>query len=326
LAWIFVPKAESPSTDPFAARSSSRRDRGAQIFGMVLLAVSVSILWGGWWSPARRWILPLGLMALGAWLLFRRDEDDQPTSESPAIAVPPAASQATPTDQWSPVSSPPQDRDEVAGGRRRIIAPVVMGALLLWAGIAFLADVSVQSGLAIALCILGFGFVLGAFVGGSRALIVPAVVIAAALAATSVVDIPLSGPVGERTWAPLTSAEVADTYELSVGDGRLDLTGLRLGAGEALDLSATVGVGQLVVVVPDGVGIEISAHASAGQVVLFGRAESGLDVTTTGQRSNVGDTGTIRMRLEVGLGELEVMTTDRPLGVPSTPSTTTTIA
>ena len=73
LAWIFVPEAHGPI--PYGAPQApiDRKDRGTQIFGIVLLALAVSLIWGDWWSPARRWMFPLGLIALGGWLLLRRD-------------------------------------------------------------------------------------------------------------------------------------------------------------------------------------------------------------------------------------------------------------
>jgi phage shock protein PspC (stress-responsive transcriptional regulator)/predicted membrane protein len=391
LAWIFVPEASGPSNQPFAGPPADRRDRGAQIFGIVLLAVSVSILWGGWWSPARRWMFPLGLMALGAWLLLRRGrEDDEPpavgglpptqpypwTTATAASTTAPVATETTdeatpepstddatlvddvPGDEasvedtlvgatapdaaptegsgggdvrppwgegpWS-MGPPPElpESVKVARRRRRMVFPIVLGALLLWTGIAFLAGISLESGLAIALCIVGIGFVLGAFVGGSKALIVPAVLVGGALVASSIVDIPLSGPIGQRTWAPQTIAQVNDRYELSIGEGVLDLTALSIPEGDSVEIVASVGVGHLVIQVPDGVALDITAEVSGGDIVLNGHSNSGVGVST--ERTFVGDPGkgTIAMDLEVGLGQIEVITlgSDRRETTPGTTST-----
>jgi phage shock protein PspC (stress-responsive transcriptional regulator)/predicted membrane protein len=393
LAWIFVPEATGPSNQPFAAAPADRRDRGAQIFGIVLLAVSVSILWGGWWSPARRWMFPLGLMALGAWLLLRRGrEDDEPPAVSGPPPTPPYpwASAGTETTTTVPVAAEPTVADETdsiagdttrsdaaheddtsaedtlvgtslpgalaaegSGGgevrppwgqgpwstgppaelpeavkmarrRRRMVFPIVLGALLLWTGIAFLADISLQSGLAIALCIVGVGFVLGAFVGGSKALIVPAVLVGGALVASSIVDIPLSGPIGQRTWAPQTVAQVDDHYELSIGEGVLDLTALSIPEGDRVNIDASVGVGHLVIQVPDGVALDVTAEVSGGDIVLNGHSNSGVGVSTERTFSGSQDNGTIDLDLEVGLGQIEVITMGADRSA-TNPSTTTTL-
>ncbi|MGH9276446.1 MAG: PspC domain-containing protein, partial [Acidimicrobiales bacterium] len=381
LAWIFVPAAEGPYAHSFSPRAVDRHERGAQVFGIVLLAVSLSILWGGWWSPARRWFFPLGLMALGAWLLLRRDRDEDDPATPPHGGPPTpwgapglthdlttddtllgdssgddtlvgeAATDPTTLDQpttgagsgrggirppWAHAPwgqggwghGPPAEVPEavrVARRRRRMVFPIVLGALLLWTGIAFLANVSPKSGLAIALCIVGVGFVLGAFVGGSKALIVPAVVLGAALVVTSAVDLPLSGPVGDRTWTPATIADVEDLYELSVGEGLLDLTELRLGADDRLEVAATIGVGHLVIHVPDGAALEVDAEASGGDVVVLGQSNSGLGVSVDRSLGGDGSEGTIALDLKVGFGQIEIIAMPGPAEVPSTTTPTSVL-
>lgn len=391
LVWVFVPAASGPALRPVTTYPADRRDRGAQIFGIVLLAVAVSVLWGDWWSPARRWMFPLGLMALGTWLLLRRDRSDDGGGDDPGVSPPapvaptpapwaaPTPTAAVPVDELesstaatqrpegdttqlidegdsatSPTAvldpatpaltapaadggsggdapppapwalDPPPEVPEGNGAarrRRRMLGPIVMGALLVWSGIAWLAGVSVENGLAVGLCIVGVGFVLGAFVGGSWGLIVPAVAIGGALIVASVADIPLSGPIGDRSWVPRTVSEVEDRYELSLGEGRLDLTELTLDAGEHLAIEASVGMGHLVIEVPDGVALDISADVAAGEAVLLGYPDSGVGVST--ERSFGGDSGagSIELDLKVGLGEIEVRQQRAGRG-PSTAATT----
>jgi predicted membrane protein len=409
LAWVFVPEASGPAR-PSVGAPTDRHDRGAQIFGIVLLAVSVSILWGGWWSPARRWFFPLGLMALGAWLLLRRDREDEPRLPGtppggpyPWAGAVPASAPATPPtatpdaaddgdadanatleasldptlvgdDATTELPTTEPDADAGGGGaaglppwdhrrwahgrwghtpwgplpeisesalaarrRRRLVFPIVMGALVLWTGLAFLLGVSLQTGLAVALCVVGLGFVLGAFVGGSRALIVPAVLVGAALIATSVLDVPFNGPIGRRTWTPQTIGDVEDHYELSIGEGILDLTEVPLRSGQRLPVRATIGIGHLVIQVPAGVDLDVQGDASGGDIELFGRSSSGMGVSVDRSFSGDADAGAIDLDLEVGLGHIEVVAVppglfDEERGTdldnstePTTPSTTTTL-
>ena len=335
LAWIFVPAVHDDA--PLATTDGAGgSDRGAQIFGIILLGVALSILWGGWWSPFRRWLFPLALIGLGAWLILRRTDPGEPgpsghqSGESVTEAAPrpsPTTTASPSTTPSSPSASPPpwsdptlvggpaaspdaptaRPVDAAARRRRSMVLPSVLGALLLWAGVGFLAGVSVQTGLAIALCIVGLGFVLGAFVGGSKALILPALVLATALVATSALDLPLRGPVGERTWTPRATAELESPYELSMGDGTLDLTELGTGAEQEVAIRASVGIGHLLVVVPEDAAVEVRAETSAGDVTIFGRSDSGVGVSTTRRVGSDDADVTYVLDLEVGLGQVEIV-------------------
>jgi phage shock protein PspC (stress-responsive transcriptional regulator) len=360
LAWIFVPEA-GPDEAARPAAEHGHHDRGAQIFGIILLAVAVSILWGGWWSPARRWIFPFGLIVLGGWLILRRDDHDradpgregaaaaaeEPVPASPAApreaaatheveaGSPPSAADPTvdptverqaddPTWPWRGApgwpgaprpwqhrqhehNRPLTEEERAARRRRRMVFPVVMGALLLWTGVAFLAGVAIQTGLAIALCIVGMGFVLGAFVGGSKALILPALVLAVALTATSVLDLPLEGPMGSRTWRPDQVSGIDDHYKMSMGEGTIDLTGLDLAGQDEIGVRASLGIGHLVVRVPTEVALEVHAQTSAGEVKILGLADNGVGVSTDRRYGTGAYDTTLVLDLEVGLGQIEVV-------------------
>jgi phage shock protein PspC (stress-responsive transcriptional regulator) len=375
LAWIFVPAATED--EGHANRGPvDRKDRGTQIFGIVLLALALSVIWGDWWSPARRWFFPIGLMALGAWLLLRRDKDDldvaptvppvplhptapkvpwawgpasttaaAPTTPDPAALASapsvestdptePFAADATageddggepPTAPWDltaaiPPMPPVPPGPPASARRRRLLGPIVFGALLIWTGLAWLFGVSVQNGLAVGLCLLGVGFVLGAFVGGSRALILPALVVGAALAVTAVVDIPLSGPIGDQRWAPARLADVSDRYEVSVGQGTLDLSAIDLPAGHRLPVEVTVGVGHLVVLVPSDLAVDVTTDVGAGESDVLDFRQSGAGISGSRYDEEGASGGTIVLDLQVGLGQIEVrrVASERPsLSVPS---------
>ena len=356
LAWIFVPEAKGPWRTGTPESSGAGKDKGAQIFGIVLLAMSAAFLWGDWWSPARRWFFPVGLMALGAWLVLRGNERRRDADEWAATAATPAAdglplvpevrsdaptevlSEATTVASTPDLGSAHGDADGVdlsqvperyraepwadayaaaataatdpaelaARRRRRIVTPSVLGALLVWGGAAALLGVSLQTGLAVALCIVGIGFVVGAFMGGAWMLFAPAVVLAAALVVVSAIDIPLRGPVGERQWVPVSVEQVQDVYEMSLGEGTLDLRGIELAAGERLDVSASIGVGHLVVELPPGVGVEVAAEVGAGETDLFGNKNSGVGVDASANEGADPETGTIVLDLQVGVGQVEV--------------------
>lgn len=368
LAWIFVPEADDDAPSSLASPAEEREDRGAQAFGIVLIAVALSVLWGGWWSPARRWLFPLGLIALGLWLVFRRTgsgrsaapaagtgavpgptdssattaawtapstaatgpaaptgpaaEGSAPSAADDAAAgadptaslpAPPLGPPSPPVPPWDgsgrpdgPGPHPPEGTEARAKPGRRIVLPSVLGALLVWTGVSFLTGVSVQTGLAIALCIVGLGFVVGAFVGGSKALIVPAIVLTGALVTTTVLDLPLRGPIGQRTWVPETVDQL-DGLRLSVGEATLDLTALDVPEGERLEVQSSIGIGHLVVIVPDDVALEVDGEVSIGAISLFGREDTGWGPTVDRTYDLDEYDEVLALDLEVGIGELEVV-------------------
>lgn len=329
LAWIFVPKAEGASA-PTAGPEQGRADRGAQAFGIVLLVVAASTLLGGWWSPARQWLFPLGLIALGTWLLLRRtdrsadaareeadlagrsdptppaapDVPGSPDGAPPGPPLPPDVHDLGPGDQ--PPGGPGPDAAVTGRRRRQMVLPGVLGGLLVWTGVAVVLGISLQTGLAIALCIVGLGLVLGAFVGGGTALIVPAVVLSVALLLSSVIHLPMSGPIGERTWVP-ASVDQLRRYELSIGEATVDLTELSVPDGERVEVRASVGIGHLVVIVPDDVAVEVSGEASLGEVSVFGRTDAGWGPSTSRSFDLERFDEVLALHLEVGIGQVEVV-------------------
>jgi predicted membrane protein len=194
--------------------------------------------------------------------------------------------------------------------RRRFLGPIVFGALLIWAGLAWLGGVSLDSSLAVGLLIIGVGFILGSFVGGSRALIVPALLVGGALALTAVVDIPLHGPIGDQRWAPQTIDELDGRYEVSIGEGTLDLTAIDLAADDRIGLEASVGVGHLVILVPEDVGLDVDTEVGAGESKVLEVAQNGVGVSTERQDDGRADAGTFVLDLQVGLGQIEVRRVD----------------
>jgi phage shock protein PspC (stress-responsive transcriptional regulator)/predicted membrane protein len=191
--------------------------------------------------------------------------------------------------------------------RRKLLGPIVFGALLLWGGIAILAGVDLDTALAIGLCIVGLGFVLGAFIGGSWALVFPALLVGGALLLATVIDIPLDGGIGDREWTVTRASRLDDHYELGIGKATLDLSDLAVPRGTNLETSAKVGIGHLVVYVPEDVALEVRSEVGAGDTDILGRSDEGwgvdVDRTVTGDATK----GTLHLDLEMGLGQVEVL-------------------
>lgn len=336
LAWIFIPADDGSALVHLGSSPAPRRDRFSQLLGLGLIIVALSVLWGDWWWPGRGWMMPVALIAVGGWMLFRshEDEDDHgvpgtppppPTSPStwgaphptatsvaPAPAAPPAGateagSGSDATDQLPPIGPPPAPQAR----RRRVLGPLVFGALLLWGGVAWLGGLDVADGLAVGLCILGAGFVLGAFIGGSKVLILPALLVGLALVCVSVIDIPLHGGIGDRRWDISSIRELDDTYELAIGEATLDLSRLDVATGRVPEIEVDLGIGHLQVILPEGVSADVKVDVGAGDVKVLGYSDEGMGVEF--QRSIRGDADGDRFELDlhVGLGEVEVLEAPR---------------
>jgi phage shock protein PspC (stress-responsive transcriptional regulator) len=77
--------------------------------------------------------------------------------------------------------------------------------------------------------------------------------------------VPMSGGIGERIYQPTTLAQVQRFYRTSIGDMTVDLRQVRF-PPSTVRVTASVAVGRLVVEVPPGVVVDVTAHAGVGDV------------------------------------------------------------
>lgn len=192
---------------------------------------------------------------------------------------------------------------------------VVAGFLLVLFGIAWLLevldvvevpwDVFLPAGLILVGVVLLANVRSPASQGG---LIATGIVLTVVLALGLAVDFPISGGVGERREAPTTQAQLREGYRLGVGQLTVDLTDLtaaELSGRGPTRTRARVGIGQLVVVVPEDMVVRVEARAGIGNVQVFGVEGSGLDVQRT-VAPGAGETPVLELVLSVGLGQVEV--------------------
>lgn len=202
--------------------------------------------------------------------------------------------------------------------RPRGFGGLVLASLLAATGVvgvldaAGLINLTWLSGGALILLMLGGGMVVGGMFGKTTWLVPIGIVLAVPLILLAAVDVPLHGNVGDVNWTPASAAKVRGTYELGLGEGRLDLTKAAPGAGKTLTVHAHVGIGDLRVQVPSDVAITVHEHAGIGDVQ---RDTPGVDGTVTG---GVGRTmnftlpahgksqGTLVLDLNTGIGDVNV--------------------
>src|SRR4051812_29836510 len=281
VAWVVLPSS-TPGVTP-----APRDNRQLLGFGLVALGLAtIPSGWGfGWHFGRGFW--PVALIAFGGTVLWLRTRDDREEPPGDQPAPPPAAAStattiATETTRSAPaetVATPaptpprPERREKPPRGP---VTAITLSALLILGGVTWLVVAagwsSVELGVvsAIALTIVGAGLVVSAWIGRARGLVVLGILLALAVGAFGAIDVPVRGAIGDVTYAPATRARVHTHYRIAIGRLELDFARGIL-AGRRTEVTATVGIGRLVVRVPRDVRLVVHGHAGVGAVSILGR-------------------------------------------------------
>jgi predicted membrane protein len=110
--------------------------------------------------------------------------------------------------------------------------------------------------------------------------------------------------VGNRLVTPTALGPTQD-YRLAIGRLTLDLSQASL-EGIQPAVTAVNKIGALEVILPADASVTINAHVGAGQSRIFGHYRSGLNVSDHTSDTPTAPSGTIRLDLDVAVGELTV--------------------
>jgi phage shock protein PspC (stress-responsive transcriptional regulator) len=289
-AWLVIPD-EQRGESVVEEAIRHRRDRPWLVIGVGLVGLGLILgIAGGrfWTDPNRAWLPAIAVgLAILWWQLPDRFGNGSAAGADP--------------------SAP-----EVSRRRRPSTFPVVIGILVAGAGVlgalqaTDTVDVNWTLALAGGVVLVGVGIAAGAFFGGVRALAALGALLAAILVAVATVDVPLHGPIGDRTVHPTSVRDLHDRYRQAIGSLELDLRNIELPAGKT-NVTASVGIGQLTVRVPEGVRVEVDADVTAGETRLFGSEDDGwnVDHTAVGIATSA-DAPTLVVHTDVGFGQVEV--------------------
>jgi phage shock protein PspC (stress-responsive transcriptional regulator) len=285
-------------------------------------------------------------IVVGALLLRRHPAPPPPPSTPTPWLQPPPASDAAPTEPETPGTDPtpattpplppdtPPPAPPAGGGgaswgppteellppKGRSLTGIVLSVLLIGAGAVGLlhaagaVSVSVPVFLAGALIFTGVAVLISAWTGGTGGLIAIAVVLTIALAIVSIVRVPLSGGFGNRRWVPSSPEEVHTYYKHGAGNVVINLSHVSF-PREGQLVRVRLGAGHLRVVVPASARVTVAAHAGAGDVRLFNHYENGINVDES-VVSGPSDDGNLRLHLDIGAGQIEVLRAESPLTQP----------
>jgi phage shock protein PspC (stress-responsive transcriptional regulator) len=318
LGWLVIPDDRGAGVLKRVGRERDQKLVAAVLIGAAILILADQLTNRGDGD------IPVGLVlvGIGALVLWsRRDHDDHDDHDDHRPGPPPIVSPTQPNEPTDPTASveppveptasfsaPTTTMPAATAPRvkpRSVLVPVTLSLLAILAGGLTLIGVSATTGVALALLLTGGALVVGAWRGRARWLIPIGLVLAVALAAVSIVDVPVRGGTGDVTFRPLTVAEVQTPYRLAAGHLVVDLTALDLG-DTTLTVVASVAVGDLEVLVPARASVDLDAHVGAGNLQLFDRPSDGLDVARHVSENGIEGGGRIVLRARTGMGAVEV--------------------
>lgn len=300
IAWLLVPaEGHDASVVEALLRRFGITLRGLAwtTFAILLLIVIQAVISpGGYLSvgdgprlegPAWAALVAVGI---GIWLLRRRDATPS-MAAVPAVVAPPRA--------------PAVPRPRSPLGWYVLAATLVAVGLL--AIVSQMAKVEVTPGqfFGAALTVIGIGLVVGAWWGRARILILLALLLLPMAVTASFVTAPLEGGMGDQRYAPANLAELRGEYRLMGGRLVLDLTGLS-GRREPIRVSASVAVGELLVLVPANASVQVDARVGAGATLVFDARQVGTSLQDRYVRNQFGGAVYV-LDLEAGIGDVRVV-------------------
>jgi hypothetical protein len=199
-----------------------------------------------------------------------------------------------------------------------VLGRLTLGVALLVTGslvaldLAGVISVSAVVVLASALAVTAAGLLVGALIGRSRALIVWGIVLALVLIPLSAVprgiDWNTGDGTGDRTYRVHTLADLQPEYSLGAGSLTLDLRALD--PTTPTDVDVSIGVGEVIVLVPPDVPTSANADVGIGQIDMPDEPQhGGFDIeqswTTPGDPPTAA-TGSFDLTLSAGMGSVTV--------------------
>lgn len=249
LAWIVIPRATYwPPTPRHRSGRFSTRELGVGLTGLGAL---IGLAIGG--GAAGSVLVPLALVGAGVWLLMQ--EPRTVTSTIPAPAPAGFGGMAA-TPQPAPVAQPgPAPMPGPAQAPAPAPVPVARRSRTRRFGL---------------LALIGFGLLALLAV-----IAIPIILVVAVT--TGNIDADFDE---EFRFEPLTVEDVPNLINEDSGQLTLDLSALDPaefdGRSEPLDVRIDQDAGEVIVIIPDGIDVDVDASTGAGDVRVFGRSDDGL--------------------------------------------------
>lgn len=314
--WLLVPEEGSPA-QPIGLDD---RNRGIVLLGVGILAALAALgdFAGAFWFP---W--PLVIVALlVVWWLNRSDRSHRPLGPSNAqvhaqtyaqtygepYGQAPAQAYAT-YPPYAPYQQTAYVRPRNLRKRGPILFWFTLAMIATGIGTLGLIDVSgaaVPSAAypALGLALTGVMLVVGAFWGRAGGLILIGLLLALATLAASATA---HHDAEQVVFAPTSSDSVRDSYDLGAGEMVIDMSGVEDVEGlDGREINVDAGLGELEIVVPDGVDVSVEASTAVGGVEMFGEDSGGVGGTREAFVDGGVDVPEMRLVIDLGLGQIIV--------------------
>lgn len=205
-----------------------------------------------------------------------------------------------------------ETRRRAGGQTPRLVAGgvlILIGALWLLERVGAV-DLNATTVLALATLVVGLALMILAREGPHSGLVVLGIILAVITGLTALAPVEgFQGGVGDRRVEVTRASDIATGYEVAMGTLTIDLRNLE-DQGDFGVLTARVGMGEVLIRVPEDVGVEVRAKVAAGEIDVFGEKIGGIGIDDT-QRSPGFEEADRRLVVdaEVFMGRVEV--TDR---------------
>jgi hypothetical protein len=336
VGWLFLPGDDEPASpvESLIGRGPGRRRTGEVVQAALLIVVGL-ILAGILANGDGGDIFLLLVVVVGVVLLVRNLDDRraggppapqpappphpayQPYEPNPYPPYDPARTAAMPAGpvptatavQPEPPAAPVPVKERKD---RSILGRLTLSALLLVLGVTAALDAGnaidpqARHYLALSVGVLGIGLVVGAWRGRARGLVWLGLPLTLVLAVVATAEVSLDGGTGDRLYRPQSIADVRDDYRIGAGSLRLDLSDLDF-TGQSVTSKVSAGIGNVEVLVPREVDVEVIGRTGVGEAELFGERDDDFQDRTVFDDGPDGEGGgRLQLVLEVGLGRVEV--------------------
>ena len=310
--WLFIPedgRADSMG-ERFFRNNGALGIAAAVVIGVVFIGPMLA--WGVWGDgPGFGGVVLLFLVVAAVVALTRRsDGTAAPVESIPTGQAEPSALPATPPPPPPAVPKPPREKSVL--GRLTIGILLLVTGSLIALDVADIVDVTGVIVVATALAVVAFGLLVGAFLGRSRGLIALGIALVLVLIPMAAIPKDVSwnagSGAGERVYRVTSPADVQPAYELGLGQLTLDLR--KLDPSEPLQIYASVGIGEVRVLLPKDTTVSATSDVAVGTIDMPGEKPiDGADITRTWESTAPTgfSAGSLDLTLSAGLGQITVI-------------------